>query len=82
MKMHRDVQKMDMDALDELIAKCEDSMVRPFSKKKQAVAIEIDPEGGEEGGEEDGDAGDGKPDLSDMDLRDLLELYQEQKGRE
>lgn len=72
-----DTKKMDLDVLDELIGKCEDSMVHPF-KKDKAVAIEIEPEegGGEEAAPEEHD----KPDLSDMDLEDLIEAWQAIKG--
>lgn len=84
----KQAQEADQDILSELIAKCEDSMVLPF-KKKAAVAIEVkpDPEEAEESSDEmkaegaDDDESKEKPDLSDMDLQDLLKLYEEIKSK-
>lgn len=74
--------KMDMDILDQIIGKCEDKMVSPF--KKKTVAVEMEPAEGtadEESLESPGEESAEKPDLSDMDLADLLKLYQEQHGK-
>lgn len=68
--MKLDIKKMDIDSLDELIAKCEDAMVHPFKKKE--VALEVGPEEALEQEEE-------KPDLSEMDMDELLQLYEEMK---
>lgn len=68
-----DKKKMDLSALDELIAKCEDSMVGRFRKK----APEPEPEEVEE--EESSE--EAKPDLDDMDLEDLVRMYQEMQDR-
>lgn len=67
-----DLQKMDLDNLDELIAKCEDSMVHPFKKKKEPPMKEEMPMEMEEEGEE-------KPDLSEVDMEELLRMYQDLK---
>jgi hypothetical protein len=72
--MKLDVSKMDIESLDELIKKCEDAMVHPFKKKKEAsVAIAIEPEPEQEEQED-------KPDLSEMDMDDLLRMYEEMKA--
>jgi hypothetical protein len=80
-------KKMDLESLDELISKCEDAMVHPFKKKKAVVAVEVKP--GDEGSDQEEKAespeeevaeDDAKPDLSDMDMEDLLKLYEEIKG--
>lgn len=68
-----DKKKMDLENLDALISKCEDSMVSPFKKKKAEVAVEVAPEDSGDEGEDD------KPDMSDMDLEDLVKMYQELK---
>lgn len=72
--MKFDVQKMDLDSLDELIAACEDKMISPFRKKKETVAIEVEPE--------IADKKDESPDLSDMDLEDLLEAYRDMQNQD
>jgi len=72
----KDSRKIDLDILDDLIGQCEDSMVHPF-KKKKAVAIAIEPEEKEES--EDHEE---KPDLSEMDMEELLQLYSEMKDKE
>jgi hypothetical protein len=85
----KQAQEADQDILSELIAKCEDSMVSPF-KKAKAVAVEVKPEDAEEASESpaeetaegpEDDESKGKPDLSDMDMDDLLKLYEEIKSR-
>ena len=80
-------QEADVSILDELIGQCESAMVAPFKKKKKAVEIEVVPEEGsdeeeaaESPADEDSEAKD-KPDLSDMDMSDLVELYKEIKAR-
>lgn len=78
--MKLDIKKMDLDSLDELIGRCEDSMCQPFKKKKAAEQLE-QPEAAmseESSSEEQTD----KPDLSDMDMDDLLALYEEMKAKE
>ena len=79
-------QEADVSILDELIGQCESAMVSPFKKKKPVVDVEVKSEedGSEESPEvpadEDSEAKD-KPDLSDMDMSDLVELYKEIKAR-
>lgn len=76
-----DKKKMDIDSLDELIGKCEDSMVGRFRKKAPEPEME---EGEEEEASED-EHEEGKPDLADMDLEELIEMYQrmqDEKGEE
>ena len=82
----KEAQEADVSILDELIGQCESAMVAPF-KKKKAVEIEVAPEEGSDEEEapevpadEDSEAKD-KPDLSDMDMSDLVELYKEIKAR-
>ena len=74
-------QEADKSILDDLISQCESSMVAPF-KKKKAVAVEAIPEecSDEEEGDDEPKESD-KPDLSDMDMEDLVELYKEIKAR-
>ena len=69
-----DLKKMDLENLDELIGLCEDKMVSPFRKKKP----EMDelPEAPEEGESEE------KPDLSEMDMDDLIEAYEKSKMKQ
>ena len=83
-------QKVDLESLDELISRCEDSMINPFKKKKAAIAVEIAPEEGspEEESKEspdeeasEGDAEGDKPDMSEMDMDDLLRMYEEMKSK-
>jgi hypothetical protein len=74
-----DTKKMDIESLDELIAKCEDSMVEPF-KKKKAMAVEVEPESEEMTSEDDADTSE-KPDMNDMDLEDLVRMYSEMKEK-
>lgn len=71
--MKIDMKKMDLENLNELIGLCEDKMVSPFKKKKpEPDAVEVE--------EEETDGADGeKPDLSEMDMEDLLELYNDMK---
>ena len=88
----KEAQDADVSILDELIGKCEDSMVSPF-KKAKAVAVEVKPEEGSDKEEAtetpaeekaegaDDDESKEKPDLSDMDLQDLLKLYEEIKAK-
>lgn len=79
--MKMDKRQIDLDNLDELIGKCEDSMISPFRKKKAEVEVELGPESAEEAigaPEEDAPASD----LEDMDLRDLISMYNELKDRE
>jgi hypothetical protein len=68
-----DTKQLDIENLDAIIAKCEDGMISPFKKKK---AAEPEPEAAEAGDEGEGD----KPDLSDMDLDDLVSMYQDMKA--
>jgi hypothetical protein len=79
--MKFDKSKMDVQNLDELIGMCEDKMVSPFKKKKAAMVAVVSP--GEEEGEDDGEmmaeGEEKKPDLSEMDLEDLLEMYKGMK---
>jgi hypothetical protein len=75
--MKFDSKKMDIENLDELIGKCEDSMVSPFKKKKDAEEGSAEEEAAESPDEESAE----KPDLSDMDLDDLLKLYSDIKDR-
>lgn len=85
--MKYDVRKMDLDSLDDLIKQCEDAMVRPLSKKKTVELTLLDENDEGEGesehqydeSESDEEA---KPDLSEMDLEDLLEAYRDLKDRE
>ena len=76
--MKFDKSKMDVENLDELIGMCEDKMVSPFKKKKAAMVAVVSPEGEEEG-EMMAEGEDKKPDLSEMDLEDLLEMYKDMK---
>ena len=78
--MKLDLKKMDMDSLDELIRKCEDSMISPFRKKKEPVVEEEDRRFFVDKAEED--SGEEKPDLSDMDMEELLRMYQQMKDKE
>lgn len=76
-----DKKKMDLDSLDELIAKCEDAMVGRFRKK----APEPEMEEGEEEEAPEEEHEEAKPDLEDMELEDLIEMYQrlqDEKGEE
>jgi hypothetical protein len=78
--MKFDKSKIDVENLDELIGMCEDKMVSPFKKKKAAMVAVVSPEGEEEeGGEMMADGEEKKPDLSEMDLEDLLEMYKGMK---
>ena len=78
--MKFDKSKMDVENLDELIGMCEDKMVSPFKKKKAAMVAVVSPEGEEEEDSEMMAEGeDKKPDLSEMDLEDLLEMYKDMK---
>jgi hypothetical protein len=63
-------KKMDLESLDELISLCEDKMIGPFRKKK-----EDEPEGPAEPEKEEG------PDMSDMDMDDLIEAYESAKSQ-
>jgi hypothetical protein len=75
-----DKNKMDIENLDELISMCEDKMVSPFKKKKSAMVAVIKPEDDGEEMAETEDEGEGKkPDLSDVDMEDLLEMYKGMK---
>ena len=75
-------QEADVSILDELIGQCESSMVSPFKKKKPVVDVEVKSEEAPEVADEDGESeGEDKPDLSDMDMSDLVELYKEIKAR-
>jgi hypothetical protein len=65
-----DNKKMDLESLDELISLCEDKMVKPFRKKQDDEPGE--PEAVEEPEE--------KPDMSEMDMDDLIEAYESAKG--
>lgn len=74
-------KKMALESLDGLIAKCEEAMISPFKKKKK-VDLEAAPEREEDEGEHETESMAGKaskPDLSDMDLEELLEMYQSMK---
>ena len=71
----KDKKKMDLDSLDELISKCEDSMISPFKKKKAEAVIEVDPP------ESDADEKEEHSDFKDMDMEDLIKMYQEMKDR-
>jgi hypothetical protein len=80
--MKFDKSKMDVENLDELIGMCEDKMVSPFKKKKAAMVAVVSPEGESEGegeGEMMAEGEEKKPDLSEMDLEDLLEMYKGMK---
>ena len=78
--MKFDKSKMDVENLDELIGMCEDKMVSPFKKKKAAMVAVVSPEGESEvDGEMMAEGEDKKPDLSEMDLEDLLEMYKDMK---
>lgn len=69
-------KKMDLESIDELIGLCEDRMVSPFKKKKpDAVALVVEDE------EEEHDEGEDKPDLEDMDMDDLIRMYEEMKSK-
>lgn len=74
--MKLDIQKIDVESLDELIAACEDKMISPFRKKKKEVALEIEPENADE------EEADPASDLSAMDLEELLEAYREMKSED
>jgi hypothetical protein len=78
--MHKIKDKTDLSVLDEIIEMCEESMVRPFSKKKKAVIIAGD---GEDMGmehESEHDEDEKKEDISDEDLEQLIEEYKRRKG--
>ncbi len=62
------LKKIDMSVLDELIGKCEESMVSPF---KKAAVIEV--EEPEKSKEED-------PEADDETLQELIEMYKKIKG--
>jgi hypothetical protein len=64
-----DTKSLDIQNLDSIIAKCEDAMVSPFKKKKESEAPAEEVAGESE-----------KPDLSDMDLQDLVSMYQDMKS--
>lgn len=80
-EMKKPVNEMDVEVLDELIDRCEDAMVRPFSKKK-VVTVEVKPEEEQQDEERDESEDGDKPDLSDEELDELIRLYQEKKGKE
>lgn len=66
-------KKMDLESIDELISLCEDKMVSPFKKKKpDAVVVAV---------EEDEDEVSEKPDLGEMDMDDLIRMYEEMKSK-
>lgn len=70
---HDDDKQTDIANLDEIIKRCEASMVGKFKKKDaEPVAVEIDAKDGDE-------EGDDKPDMDGMDLEELLRMYQEMK---
>jgi hypothetical protein len=73
-KMGADVGKMDESVLDEIIAKAEDAMVRPFQKKKSVAVVDVQPE--KEEPEEMESEG-----ISSDDLEDLMELYNKIVGK-
>jgi len=75
--MKLDIKKMDLDSLDELIGKCEDAMCHPFKKKKEATP-EVEPEAEEASDEQDSAE---KPELSEMDMDELLGMYEEMKAK-
>ena len=74
--MKPDLKKMDLDSLDELISRCEDSMCQPFKKKKAEPIEQPESESDESSSEEQPSD---KPDLSEMDMDDLLKMYEELK---
>lgn len=76
--MKLDIQKIDVESLDELIAACEDKMISPFRKKKKEPEA-LEPEAEIADTEEEAPA---SPDLSDMDLEELLEAYREMKSED
>lgn len=78
--MKYDINKIDLDSLDELIGKCEDAMVRPFKKKKE-IEVEIEPADEEEEEHDEASESEGKADLSDMDLDELVEMYKDLKEK-
>ena len=65
-------KKMDLESLDELISMCEDKMVSPFRKKQDDEPSEPEPAAEEK---------EGKPDISDMDMDDLIEAYESAKSQ-
>ncbi len=68
-----DTKQMDLDCLDELIGKCEDSMVAPFRKKKAKPEAKPEVEAKDESDDKK------KPDLSEMEMDELLEMYRDMK---
>lgn len=97
--MHPSMKKkktgnMDLDILDELIGKCESSMMSPLHKGEEvaAVAVEEEPEIPSDGAEDPemlavkmGESLGGAPEgggseLDDMDLEELMEMYKRIKG--
>ena len=69
--MQVDKCKIDVENLNELIGLCEDKMVSPFKKKKPEVKAEKEETAEVEKKE--------KPDLSDMDIDDLVSMYKDLK---
>jgi len=68
--MKFDSKKMDLENLDELIAKCEESMIQPFRKKKKVEEAPLESEEEEE---------EVKSDLSPEDMEELIRMYMEAK---
>lgn len=85
MMLNKMRDKVDLSVLDEIVGLCEDAMLNPLSKKKKASVAIIQKESPEE---EEGDEkmmmaeedGPKKEDLSEDDLRSLLEDYMKLKG--
>lgn len=74
---------IDQDVLQQIIDLAEESMIRPFQKKKQMLMeddVEEEEEGSEEEVSEDEEGSKGKSDMSEEDLAELLEEYSK-KGR-
>lgn len=69
--MADDSKDIDLGVLDGIISRCEQKMVSPW-KKKPEPAAEPEPEAA---------APEGKPDLEDMDLQDLMRMYEDVKGK-
>lgn len=74
-------KKMELESLDELIGKCEESMISPFKKKKPEVEVAVLSEEDDDAEHETEnmpgpDAGSG---LSPEDLEQLFEMYTNMK---
>ncbi len=75
----KDSKKMDLDILDELIAKCENSMVSPFKKKKPEVKIEPEMDEETDEGEEQPEQ---ESDFTDDEIQELIEALKAKKDQE